>query len=167
VCWRFDFVPGHQELPFIRADLLKDRRGEGAFEIAGLLFRIAPVLKGRKNRRRDAGATKTDISKDIVDFHYFSFRHFEKRGSLSALFSLRGAPNRLDRHLLPTHPVQHDIGSAADDQFPNAGFRSRVPQIWMISQSFDDGDDPDGQSLRRNRLVLGDVSADFLKPCTR
>jgi hypothetical protein len=93
------------------------------------------------------------------------FLHFEKRGSLSAIFSLRCVPNRLDCHSLSTHPVQHHKGSTTDDQFPNAGLRSRVPQIWVISQGFDDGNDADGQSFYRSRLVLGDVSADFLKSC--
>jgi hypothetical protein len=88
-------------------------------------------------------------------------------GSLSAIFSLCCVPNRLDYHPFSTHPVQHYIGSTADDQFPNAGLRSRVPQIRVISQGFDDRDDPNGQSFCRNGLVFCDVSADFLKPCTR
>jgi hypothetical protein len=81
------------------------------------------------------------------------------------IFSLRSVPNRLDCHPLSTHPVQHYVGSTADDQFANAGFRSRMAQIRVISQGFDDGDDPDGQSFRRNRLVFGNVSADILEPC--
>jgi hypothetical protein len=40
-----------------------------------------------------------------------------------------------------------------------------MAQIRVISQGFDDGDDPDGQSFRRNRLVFGNVSADILEPC--
>jgi hypothetical protein len=95
------------------------------------------------------------------------FCHLERHDSLSAIFSLRCVPNGMDSYLLALHPIQQHVGSASDDQFPNSGFRSDVSQIRVISQSFGDGDDADRQSLRRNWLVPGDVSANFLKPCTR
>ncbi len=70
-------------------------------------------------------------------------------------------PNRADDYPVVLHPVQHDVRSASDYQFPNPRLGPDPAQMGMITESFDHGDDPQRQPFRRLRLVSSDVGANF------
>jgi hypothetical protein len=70
-------------------------------------------------------------------------------------------PDRADHHSPSLHPIQNNVGSSCDDELPNSGFWSDSPQVWMVSQRLDYRYDPDRQSFRCFRFVLGYVRANF------
>jgi hypothetical protein len=80
------------------------------------------------------------------------------------LSGLCPAPNRRNRNPLRPYPVENQIWSAAYDQLPNSWLTSHAAQVRMLFQSFDQRNDPNRQSRRRVRLVLGDVSSYPLRP---
>src|ERR1700693_1370751 len=73
-------------------------------------------------------------------------------------------PNRADNHPPSLHAVQHDVRSASDHQLPDPRLSPDPPQVRMISQSFDHGNNPNGQPFRCLRFVASHISANFLQP---
>lgn len=85
----------------------------------------------------------------------------------SLLFPLCSVPDGADDDSLAAHAVEHNIWSAADDQFADSRLGSGPAQAWMVPESFNHGDDARGQPRRCLRFVLRHVGADFLKPGQR
>lgn len=84
--------------------------------------------------------------------------------ALSSL-SLCSMPDRGDDGTRATNAVENDVGSASYNQFANARLGSGTAQVRMISQCFNDGDDPDGEVLPSIRLVQSHVRSNLLQAC--
>lgn len=82
---------------------------------------------------------------------------------LSQLFALRAVPNGTDNHPPPTHTMENNVRSAADDQLADPRLSPGATQARMISESFNNGDDSRGQPLGCVGFVECHVSADLLK----
>jgi hypothetical protein len=58
-----------------------------------------------------------------------------------------------DEEFSAANAVENQVGSAADDQFANAGFNSCSAQVRTTSQRFNEGHDPDREAFGGVRLI--------------
>ena len=80
-----------------------------------------------------------------------------------AYFGLRSVGDGRDGEAVAADAIKDGIRSAADDELPDAGFRSDSAEIGMNSQCFDDRNDASTQALGGIRLVQGYEGTNFLK----
>ena len=59
--------------------------------------------------------------------------------------------------------VKDGKGSAADDEFTDAGFGADAAEVGMNAKSFHDRNDTSGQAFGGIRFVQGDEGANFLE----
>jgi hypothetical protein len=65
----------------------------------------------------------------------------------SVLLSLCAMCDGEDEELSAANAVENYVGSAANDQFANAGFNSWSAQVRTASQRFNEGHDPDREAF--------------------
>jgi hypothetical protein len=80
---------------------------------------------------------------------------------------LRTVPDGIDDDAPRAHPVKHDIGSAADDQFANTRFGSSTTDEGIIPQNFNYGHDPGAQPFRGVRFISGYIGANLFQASPR
>jgi hypothetical protein len=72
-----------------------------------------------------------------------------------------------DEEFIAANAVENQVGSAANDQFANAGFNSCSAQVRTISQRFNEGHDSDGEVFGGVRLIESYERSDLLQACSR
>lgn len=72
-----------------------------------------------------------------------------------------------DEELGVANAVKNYVGSAAHDQFANAGFNSCSAQVRTISQRFNEGDDPDREAFGGAGLIESYERSNLLQACAR
>lgn len=72
-----------------------------------------------------------------------------------------------DEELSAANAVEDYVGSAANDQFANAGFNSCSAQVRTASQRLYQGYDPDREAFGGGRLVESYERSNLLEACAR
>jgi hypothetical protein len=75
--------------------------------------------------------------------------------------------DREDEQFCSANAVENQVGSAADDQFANAGFNSCSAQVRTTSQRFHEGYDPDREAFGGAGLIESYERSNLLQACSR
>jgi len=75
--------------------------------------------------------------------------------------------DREDEELSAANAVKNYVGSAANDQFANAGFNSYSAQVRTASQCFHEGYDPDREAFGGAGLIESYERSNLLQACAR
>lgn len=74
---------------------------------------------------------------------------------------LGGVPDCGDKNAAAADAVENRVGSAADDEFTDAGFGAGTAQVGMKLERFNDGDDAGREAFRSARFIESDKGVDF------